>query len=41
MGYGFADAARKAFPKWRFEPKLVDGKPVAAPARIRVSFKQE
>jgi protein TonB len=37
-GYGFATAAKKAFPKWRFEPKLVDGKPVAAPAQIRVSF---
>jgi TonB family protein len=38
-GYGFAVAAKKAFPKWRFEPKLVDGKPVAAPATIRVTFK--
>ena len=38
-GYGFAAAAKKAFPKWRFEPKLVDGKPVAAPATIRVTFK--
>jgi protein TonB len=38
-GYGFAAAAKKAFPKWRFDPKLVDGKPVAAPAQIRVSFK--
>jgi periplasmic protein TonB len=38
-GYGFATAAKKAFPKWRFDPKLVDGKPVAAPAQIRVSFK--
>jgi protein TonB len=37
-GYGFAAAAEKAFPKWRFEPKLVDGKPVPAPARYRVSF---
>lgn len=37
-GYGFAAAAKKAFPKWRFDPKLVDGKPVPAPARIRVSF---
>ncbi|MDB5396607.1 MAG: tonB [Rhodospirillales bacterium] len=38
-GYGFAAAARKAFPKWRFAPKLVNGKPVAAPAQIRVTFK--
>jgi protein TonB len=37
-GYGFAAAAEKAFAKWRFEPKLMDGKPVAAPARYRVSF---
>jgi len=38
-GYGFAAAAKKAFPHWRFQPQLVDGKPVAAPARIRVTFK--
>jgi TonB family protein len=38
-GYGFAAAAKKAFPKWRFEPELVDGRPVAAPATIRVVFK--
>jgi TonB family protein len=37
-GYGFAIAAKKAFPKWRFDPKLVDGKPVDAPAQIRVTF---
>jgi len=37
-GYGFATAAKKAFPKWRFDPKLVDGKPVDAPAQIRVTF---
>jgi protein TonB len=37
-GYGFATAAKKAFPKWRFDPKLVDGKPVAAQAQIRVTF---
>lgn len=37
-GYGFAAAARKAFPRWRFHPKLVDGHPVAAPATIRISF---
>jgi TonB family protein len=37
-GYGFAAAAMKAFPKWRFEPKLIEGKPVAAPAQIRVTF---
>jgi protein TonB len=38
-GYGFAAAAKKAFPKWRFKPQLVDGKPVAAAAHIRVTFK--
>jgi len=38
-GYGFAAAAQKAFPKWRFEPMKKDGKPVAAQAKIRVSFK--
>jgi protein TonB len=38
-GYGFAAAAMKAFAKWRFEPKLVDGRAVAAPAQIRVTFK--
>jgi len=37
-GYGFAAAAQKAFAKWRFEPKLVDGKPTASPAQIRVTF---
>jgi TonB family protein len=38
-GIGFAVAAKKAFPKWRFNPMMKDGHPVAAPARIRVSFK--
>ena len=38
-GYGFAASAKKAFPHWRFKPQLVDGKPVAVPARIRVTFK--
>ena len=38
-GYDFAAAAVKAFPKWRFKPMLKDGVPIAAPARIRVSFK--
>jgi protein TonB len=37
-GYGFAAAAEKAFAKWRFTPKLVNGVPVAARARYRVSF---
>jgi TonB family protein len=38
-GYGLAAAAKKAFPKWRFEPRFVNGVAVAAPARIRVTFK--
>jgi TonB family protein len=38
-GVGFAAAAKKAFPKWRFTPMMKDGHPVAAPAHIRVSFK--
>ncbi len=37
-GYGFAAAAKKAFAKWRFEPRYVNGKAVAWPAQIRVSF---
>jgi periplasmic protein TonB len=38
-GIGFAMAAKKAFPKWRFNPMMKDGHPIAAPAHIRVSFK--
>jgi protein TonB len=38
-GVGFARAAKKAFPQWRFSPMMKDGHPVAAPAHIRVSFK--
>ena len=38
-GYGFAAAARKAFARWKFEPKTINGVPVRAPARIRISFK--
>ena len=38
-GVGFAAAAKKAFPNWRFTPMKKDGQPVAAPARIRVTFK--
>ncbi|HTJ63742.1 MAG TPA: TonB family protein [Alphaproteobacteria bacterium] len=37
-GYGFAAAAAKAFPSWKFQPKSVDGKPVATLARYRVTF---
>ena len=38
-GYGFASAAQKVFPRWKFEPKTVNGKAVPAPARIRVTFR--
>ncbi len=38
-GFGFAAAAEKAFAKWRFEPKRVNGVPVPAAARYRVSFR--
>ena len=38
-GVGFAAAAKKAFPNWRFTPMTKDGHPVAAPAHIRVTFK--
>ena len=37
-GFGFATAAEKALPTWRFKPKLVDGKPVPSLARYRVTF---
>ena len=37
-GIGFAAAAKKAFPNWRFKPMLKAGRPIAAPAHIRVSF---
>ncbi len=40
-GYGFAAAALNAFRSWRFEPKRIDGNPVAAQARYRISFKLE
>ena len=38
-GMGFATAAKKAFPKWKFNPMMKDGVPIAAPAHIRVLFK--
>jgi TonB family protein len=38
-GYGFANSAQKAFPQWKFAPKLINGKPTSAPAKIRVSFR--
>ncbi len=38
-GYGFKDAATKAFATWKFVRKLVNGKAVPAPARIRLTFR--
>ncbi|HEX4504872.1 MAG TPA: energy transducer TonB [Alphaproteobacteria bacterium] len=38
-GVGFAAAAKKAFPSWKFTPMMKDGHPIAAPAHIRVTFK--
>jgi protein TonB len=38
-GYGFADAAEKAFATWRFQPRLMNGKPAAASAIYRVTFR--
>jgi hypothetical protein len=29
----------KVFPQWRFQPEIVDGKPVAVQAFYRFSFK--
>ncbi len=39
QGYGFREAATTAFATWKFVPKMVDGKAVPAPARIRLTFK--
>lgn len=38
-GYGFAAAAIQAFPKWKFTPKKVNDKGVAAAAHYRFRFK--
>ncbi len=37
-GYGFASALFKVMPKWRFEPKTIDGRPVPYHIRYRFSF---
>jgi TonB family protein len=39
MCFGFAAAALKVFPQWRFRPKLVDGKPVAFQAVYHLTMK--
>ena len=36
--FGFARAALKVFPQWRFPPKLADGKPIAFSAAYRINF---
>jgi len=38
-GYGFAESALKVFPQWRFQPEIVDGKPVPTRAFYRFTFK--
>jgi len=38
-GFGFAKSGLDALPGWKFEPKLVDGKPVASKAVIRLNWK--
>jgi TonB family protein len=38
-GYGFAAAAQKVFPRWKFAPEMVDGKAVPTQAYYRFSFK--
>ncbi len=36
---GFDDEVKKALQKWRYQPVLVDGKPVAVPFEIKAEFK--
>ena len=36
---GFEDSVSKALEKWRFQPVLLDGKPVAVPFEVKVEFK--
>jgi protein TonB len=38
-GFGFAKAALDVFPAWKFQPKLVDGKPAASRVTYRMSWK--
>ena len=38
-GYGFAGAAQKVFPRWKFAPELVNGTAVPTQAFYRFSFK--
>jgi len=38
-GYGFGDEAQRVFRNWRFQPRLVSGKPVDTEAVYRLLFK--
>ena len=40
-GYGFEEVAIKAVSQWKYEPAIVDGKPVAFAFHIRVDFRKE
>ncbi len=35
----FDDAARQGVSRWKFQPKVADGKPIARKARLDISFK--
>jgi sensor domain CHASE-containing protein len=37
-GFGFASAGVQALSHWEFEPKLVEGKPVAFRSRLRLTW---
>lgn len=38
-GFGFADAAKAVLPQWQYQPRLVDGKPVAYAVTFRFSMR--
>lgn len=38
-GFGFAKSGLDVLPRWRFEPKLIDGKPVESRSAYRMTFK--
>jgi TonB family protein len=38
-GFGFAQAAEAVIPQWQFQPRLIDGKPVAFPASYRITMR--
>jgi periplasmic protein TonB len=37
--FGYAHAATSVFGSWKFQPKILDGKPVPSAAKYRMSFK--